>query len=85
MVDGDCAGRCGDGGTDDEDEGVRDYAHIALANFAREHPDNVPQKPRALSALAGVSDDELGLRRGAIGEAMSALVALEFDENAATG
>ena len=70
---------------DDEGPRVREFAHVALANFAREHPDNVPQKARALQALAGVTDDELGLRRGALGEAMSALVAQEFDGDAATG
>lgn len=63
----------------------REYALVALANFAREHPDNVPQKERALSALARVTDDELGLRRGALGEAMSALVGREFDGDAAAG
>ena len=70
---------------DDEGPRVREFAHVALANYARQHPENVPQKARALTALAGVTDDELGLRRGALGEAMSALVALEFDEDAATG
>lgn len=70
---------------EDEEGRPREYAHVALANFAREHPDNVPQKERALAALASVSDDELGLRRGALGEAMSALVAREFDGDAAAG
>jgi len=70
---------------DDEAARPREFAHVALANFAREHPDNVPQKARALSALAGVTDDELGLRRGTVGEAMTALVSLEFEEDAAAG
>lgn len=69
---------------DDEDDRVREFALLALANFAREHPSNVPQKPRAITALSGVSDEELGLRRGATGEAVSALVSLTFGEDAAT-
>lgn len=70
---------------DDEDERVREFAHLALANFAREHPSNVPQKPRAITALAGVSDEDLGLRQGATGEALNALVPFAFGEDAATG
>lgn len=70
---------------EDEAGRPREFAYVALANYAREHPDNVPQKGRALSALASVTDDELGLRRGAIGEAMTALVSYEFEGDAATG
>jgi len=69
----------------DEDDRVRKYAILALANFASEHPDNVPSKERAIAALASVTDDDLGLRRGATGEALSALVSLTFEEDAATG
>lgn len=68
---------------DDEDDAVRKYAHLALANFANEHPSNVPRKERAIEALANVSDDDLDLRRGAIGEALTALVSNTFAEGTA--
>lgn len=70
---------------DDEDDRVRTYALVALANFANEHPSNVPRKERAIAALAGTDDDDLGLRRGATGEALAGLVSLTFEEGATTG
>lgn len=70
---------------DDADDRVRQFVLLSLANFASEHPSNVPEKQRAIAALAGVDDDELGLRRGATGEALSALVSLTFEEDTATG
>lgn len=70
---------------DDADDRTRSFAILALANFAREHPENVPHKERAIAALASVTDDDLGLRRGATGEALSALVTHTFEEDAATG
>lgn len=60
----------------DDDAEVREYAHIALAAFAREHPENVPEPAQAVSALVDVSDAELGLREGATAEAASALLDL---------
>lgn len=69
---------------DDDDDRVRTYALLALANFASEHPSNVPRKERAIAALANADDDDLGLRRGAMGEALAALVSLTFEDEAAT-
>lgn len=61
---------------EDGDATVREYAHVAMANFARTNPANVPEKARAMEALAAVSDEELGLRRGATDEALSGLLAV---------
>lgn len=69
----------------DEHEQVRKYALLALANFADEHPSNVPQKRQAIAALADADDDTLGLRRGATGDALASLVSRSFEEDAATG
>jgi len=63
----------------DEDTTVHEYAHVAMANFARVNPANVPEKGRVMEALAAVSDDELGLRRGATDEALSELLAVAGD------
>lgn len=63
---------------DDDDDRVREYAHVALANFALEHPTSVPEKRRAIEALAGASDRDLGLREGATAAALSGLLSLEL-------
>jgi hypothetical protein len=60
--------------TEDDHARVREYATVSLANFAREQPERVPDADRAATVLATRSDAELGLRRGATGEAVSALV-----------
>jgi hypothetical protein len=62
---------------DDEHDRVWEYAHVALVNFAREHPSQVPEKTRAMEALARVSDEDLGVREGATKDALTALLALE--------
>lgn len=59
--------------TDDDPE-VREYAHTALAAFAKAHPENVPEPHTAVSALVDASDADLGLREGATDEAAAALL-----------
>lgn len=61
---------------DDGDDTVREYALTAAANVARTTPESVPEKRRVMGALATASDAELGLRRGATGDAVSELLAV---------
>lgn len=61
---------------DDEEATVREYAHVAAANFAQTNPANVPEKERVMAALAATDDDELGLRRGTTNEAVSELLSV---------
>jgi len=62
---------------DDDDPGVREYAHTGLVHFALEHPEQVPEKRRAISVLADVTDADVGLREGATKEALTSLLALD--------
>lgn len=63
---------------DDDDERVRQFAHIGLIHFARDHATNVPDKETAIRALAAITDEELGVHRGASDEALSALLTVEL-------
>lgn len=62
---------------DDADEEVREYAHAGLVHFALEHPEQVPEKRRAISVLATVADADIGLREGATKDALTRLLALD--------
>lgn len=64
---------------EDPDDGVRAFAHVALISFATEHPSVVPEKETAIAALEEVTDDELGLRDGAVAEAQNALLRFRAD------
>ncbi len=59
---------------DDPDERVDTYVHVALAHLASEHPSHLPERQRVLTTLATTTDRELGLREGATGEALAAVI-----------
>lgn len=59
---------------EDPDDEVRTFAHVALIAFATERPAVVPEKEAAIDALDAVTDEELGLRDGAVADAQNALL-----------
>lgn len=60
----------------DDNTEVREYAHVALAAFAKAHPTNVPDPDRAVQALLEIRDKDIGLREGATDEAAQELLDL---------
>ena len=64
---------------DDDCDAVWEYAHVALVHFAREHPEQVPEKKRAIERLGSISDEDLGVREGATKDALTRLLSLEYD------
>lgn len=65
---------------DDDAERVVQYTLVALANVAHERPAHLPARDRVLPALARTSDRELGLREGATGDAVAAVLEYETGE-----
>ncbi|MFB6304638.1 MAG: adaptin [Haloferacaceae archaeon] len=59
---------------DDADADVRAGAHLALVRFARDHPEQVPEKRAAVEALGRASDADLDLAPGATKDALTALL-----------
>lgn len=64
---------------DDDDDAVWEYAHVALVNFAQEHPHQIPDKERTIEILATVSDASLGVQEGATKEALAGLLTRDYD------
>lgn len=60
---------------DDPDLSVRRHAHWAYIGIAIEHPDVVDDPAAIIERLAGVTDSELDLEEGTIGEAIAGLAA----------